>query len=136
MGVYVNRGNDSFAGAIRSKIYVDKSEMLEYTNEMLGTEQRYICNSRPRRFGKSMAAGMLTAYYGRGCDSRDLFEDLKIAKKPSFEKHLNQYDVIHLDMAYFLVQNKSASETVDYMQKCVIDELKVLYPGILTGEDS
>ena len=136
MGIYVNRGNDSFAGAIRSKIYVDKSEMLEYTNQMLRTEERYMSNIRPRRFGKSMAAGMLTAYYGRGCDSRELFEPLKIAKKPSFEKHLNQYDVIHLDMAYLLVQNKSASETVDYMQKCVIDELKVLYPGILTSEDS
>lgn len=136
MGMYVNRGNENFAGAIRSKIYVDKSGLLEYTNEVLGTEQRYICNSRPRRFGKSMAAGMLSAYYGRGCDSRKLFEGLEIAEKPSFEKHLNKYDVIHLDIAYLLVQNKSAADTVAYMQKCVIEELKILYPGILTDQDS
>ncbi len=136
MGMYVNRGNESFDRARRSRIYVDKTGLLEYTNEVVGTEQCYICNSRPRRFGKSMAAGMLAAYYGRGCDSRELFEGLEIADKPSFEEHLNKYDVIHLDMAYLLVQNKGAADTVAFMQKCVIDELKVIYPGILTDEDT
>lgn len=136
MGMYVNRGKESFARARSSQIYVDKTGLLEYTNEMLDTEQCYICNSRPRRFGKSMAAGMLTAYYGKGCDSRELFEGLEIASKPSFEKYLNKYDVIHLDMAYLLVQSKNAADTVAFMQKCVIDELKVIYPGILTAEDT
>lgn len=135
MGMYVNRGNDSFARARKSRIYVDKTGLIEYTNEVVDTEQCYICNSRPRRFGKSMAAGMLAAYYMKGCDSRELFEGLEIAGKPSFEEHLNQYDVIHLDMAYLLVQNKSAVDTVAFMQKCVIDELKVIYPGLLTDED-
>ena len=88
MGMYVNKGNTSFASARNSKVYVDKSGLIEYTNELLDTEQRYICNSRPRWFGKSMAAGMLAAYYGRGCDSRKLFEGLEISKKPSFEKYL------------------------------------------------
>lgn len=136
MGMYVNRGKESFARARQSQIYVDKTGLLEYTNEMLGTEQCHICNSRPRRFGKSMAAGMLTAYYSKNCDSRELFEGLEIANKPSFEKHLNKYDVIHLDMAYLLVQNRGAADTVAFMQKCVIDELKTLYPGILSEEDS
>lgn len=135
MGIYVNRGNDSFARARKSRIYVDKTGLIEYTNKVVDTEQCHICNSRPRRFGKSMAAGMLAAYYMKGCDSRELFEGLEIAGKPSFEEHLNQYDVIHLDMAYLLVQNKSAVDTVAFMQKCVIDELKVIYPGILTDED-
>lgn len=135
MGIYVNRGNDSFARARKSRIYVDKTGLIEYTNGVVDTEQCHICNSRPRRFGKSMTAGMLAAYYMKGCDSRELFEGLEIAGKPSFEEHLNQYDVIHLDMAYLLVQNKSAVDTVAFMQKCVIDELKVIYPGILTDED-
>ena len=135
MGIYVNRGNDSFARARKSRIYVDKTGLIEYTNGVVDTEQCHICNSRPRRFGKSMAAGMLAAYYMKGCDSRELFEGLEIAGKPSFEEHLNQYDVIHLDMAYLLVQNKSAVDTVAFMQKCVIDELRVIYPGILTDED-
>lgn len=134
MGAYVNRGNGSFASARKSQIYVDKTGLLAYTNKVLDTEQCRICNSRPRRFGKSMTAGMLAAYYGRGCDSRELFEGLDIARDPSFEKHLNQYDVIHLDLAYLLVQNKSAAETVSFLQKCVIAELKDIYPGILSEE--
>ena len=135
MGIYVNRGNGNFAKAIKSQIYVDKTGLLEYTNEVLDTEQRYICNSRTRRFGKSMAAGMLAAYYGKGCDSRTLFEGMKIAEKPSFEEHLNKYDVIHLDIAYLLVQKKNAEETVSFIQKSVIDELKSIYPGVLSDDD-
>ena len=134
-GISVNRGNESFARARESRIYGDKTGLIEYTNGVVDTEQCHICNSRPRRFGKSMTAGMLAAYYMKGCDSRELFEGLEIAGKPSFEEHLNQYDVIHLDMAYLLVQNKSAVDTVAFMQKCVIDELRVIYPGILTDED-
>lgn len=136
MGSYVNRGNGSFASARKSLIYIDKTGLLEYTNDVLDTEQRYICSSRPRRFGKSMAAGMLAAYYGRDCDSRTLFEGLEISQKPSFEKHLNQYDVIHLDIAYLLVQKRNASDTVAFIQKCVIEELKTIYPDVLSDDES
>ena len=77
---------------------VDKTEMLEYTNKVMNTLQGYICNSRPRRFGKSITANMLTAYYSKGCDSQDLFAGLKISEASDSKKHLNQYDVIHLDI--------------------------------------
>lgn len=77
MGIYLNPGNDGFQTAIRSEIYVDKTELIAYTNKYLGTEQRFFCVSRPRRFGKSMALNMLAAYYSRGCDSRELFAGLK-----------------------------------------------------------
>ena len=77
---------------------VDKTEMLEYTNKVMNTLQGYICNSRPRRFGKSITANMLTAYYSKGCDSQDLFAGLKISEASDFKKQLNQYDVIHLDI--------------------------------------
>lgn len=135
MGIFVNRGNGSFQSACRSEIYVDKTGLLEYTNAVIDTEQRYICSSRPRRFGKTMAAGMLAAYYDKSCNSRTIFESLKIAGANSFEEHLNQYDVIHLDIAYLLVQVKDSLETVSWIQKCVIEELKELYPGILSDED-
>ncbi len=55
MGIYLNPDNDGFWKAVRSKIYVDKTELIKYTNELLNTEQQFICVSRPRRFGKSMA---------------------------------------------------------------------------------
>ena len=68
MGAYVNSGNLSFQDVRESKIYVDKTGLLEYTNEMLNTEQCYICNSRPRRFGKTITAEMLAAYYGKASE--------------------------------------------------------------------
>ena len=58
----------------------------------------FICNSRPRRFGKSIAANMLTAYYSKGCDSKEMFSGLQISSMDSFEKYLNKYDVIHIDV--------------------------------------
>lgn len=77
MGIYLNPGNEGFQRAVQSRIYVDKTGLIDYTNSVLGTEQDCICISRPRRFGKTMAADMLTAYYSRGCDSKALFPNCK-----------------------------------------------------------
>ena len=79
MGIYVNPGNDNFNMVVHSKIYVDKTGLIEYTNDVIGTEQRWVCVSRPRRFGKSIAAEMLTAYYGKVCDSSKLCQSYVIA---------------------------------------------------------
>ncbi len=89
MGIYLNQENDSFAETLRSEIYVDKTELIACTNKVFATKQKYICISRPRRFGKSMTTEMLTAYYGRGCDSSILFQGLKIANDPTFRNIVN-----------------------------------------------
>ena len=104
MGIYLNVGNKGFWEAVRSEIYVDKTELIAYTNKYINTEQKFFCVSRPRRFGKSMALKMLAAYYSCGCDSGDLFEGLKIAGHETFAAHLNQYDVIYLNMQQFLTR--------------------------------
>lgn len=102
MGLYLNPGNEEFRNAaIHSKIYVDKTEMIKFTNSQLFGEHKNICVSRPRRFGKSMAANMLVAYYSKGCDSKELFENFKIAGDSSFKEHLNKYNVIHLNIQQF-----------------------------------
>lgn len=106
MGVYLNPGNKGFWESIRSKIYVDKTNLIAYTNEIVNTEEKYICVSRPRRFGKSMTLKMLAAYYSCGCDSADLFKGFKIEKDETFQEHLNQYDVIFLNMQQFLSRAK------------------------------
>ena len=93
MGLFVNPDNSAFQMTLNSPIYVDKTELIEYTNFVLNTDNAFICSSRPRRFGKSITANMLTAYYSRGCDSRELFSSLKISGSPDFEKHLNKYNV-------------------------------------------
>ena len=86
MGVYLNPGNDKFYKAINSEIYVDKTELIQYTNRVFNTMQQNVCVSRPRRFGKSMTANMLAAYYSRGCQSEKLFDGLKIKEDSSFFK--------------------------------------------------
>ena len=92
MGRFVNPGNEAFRVALNSEIYIDKTGLIEYTNKVMNTTQAFICNSRPRRFGKSITADMLTAYYSCSCDSEELFEGLEISRKSDFKKHLNKYD--------------------------------------------
>ena len=99
MGSYLNPGNKGFQESLNSEIYVDKTGLIEKTNEVLDTRQKFLCVSRPRRFGKSMAADMLAAYYERGEDSAELFGTLKISKVESYEKNRNQYDIIKVNNA-------------------------------------
>ena len=127
MGMFVNPGNQAFQVAVNSEIYVDKTEMLEYTNKVMNTLQGYICNSRPRRFGKSITANMLTAYYSKGCDSQELFAGLKISEAPDFKKHLNQYDVIHLDIQWCMEPAGSPENIVSYISEKTISELRTYY---------
>lgn len=102
MGIYLNPGNEKFQEAVNSEIYIDKTGLIEYTNAVCQTVQKNICVSRPRRFGKSMTANMLAAYYSRGCQSKELFKEFRISKSKDFEKHLNQYDVVFLNVQEFL----------------------------------
>lgn len=134
MGVYLNPGNDGFEEAVNSKIYVDKTNLIACTNERIGTEQKFICVSRPRRFGKSMALKMLAAYYSRGCDSADLFKGRKIEEKTTYKKHLNQYDVIYLNMQQFLIEAESQKLT-KYLEEEVLDELLEEYGEFLKKQD-
>ncbi len=131
MGKFVNPDNSAFQKALNSKIYVDKTELLKYTNGVLDTLQGYICNSRPRRFGKSITADMLVAYYSKGCNSEKMFSDLKIGQSADFKKHLNQYDVIHLDIQWCMEPAGGPEQLVSYISQEVISELRVYYSDIL-----
>lgn len=101
MGIYLNPRNDSFQQALNNQIYVDKSLLIDYTNQLIGTGDNKICVSRPRCFGKSTDANMLVAYYSKGCNSQKLFDSLKISQTHTYFKHLNQYNVIYLNMQNF-----------------------------------
>ncbi|MDE6518286.1 MAG: AAA family ATPase, partial [Acetatifactor sp.] len=131
MGVYLNPNNKSFGDAVRSEIYVDKTGLIEYTNKCINTEQRFICVSRPRRFGKSMALKMLAAYYSCGCDSRDLFKGFKIEGSESFGEHLNRYDVIYLNMQQFLIRARK-QEVTEYLEQAVIEDLREYYGNLFS----
>ena len=131
MGRFVNPDNSAFQVALNSKIYIDKTGLIEYTNSVLDTSDAYICNSRPRRFGKSYTANMLAAYYSKGCNSEEMFSGLDISRKSDFKTHLNQYDVIHIDIQWFLANCYNSNKIVSFLSDSVISELRDIYPDIL-----
>ncbi len=133
MGIYLNPGKQGFWKSIRSEIYVDKTGLIAETNAKLNTRDQYICVSRPRRFGKSMTLDMLAAYYSRGCDSADLFNGLQIERDASFREHLNQYDVIFLNMQQFLIRAK-VREITEYLEEVVVEDLRENYGDFLNRQ--
>ena len=112
MGVCFDPDNDMFQMALRSEIYIDKTGLLSVTNQLLRSENRFMCISRPRRFGKSMSLNMLCAYYSRGCDSKELFKKYQIAKERTFKEHPNKYHVIQLNMRSYLDDIATVAEMI------------------------
>ena len=133
MGTYINIGNAGFQ-RVRNSEYVDKSGLIAIVNSTLFTERSFSCVSRSRRFGKSVAAKMLCAYYDQSCDSRELFADLQIASDPSFEKHLNKYPVIYLDLTNFTTRYKEDS-IMEHVQKELIADIQKAFSDIPVMDD-
>lgn len=130
MGMFINPGNGSFQDVLNSKVYIDKTGLISYTNSVLDTVDKFICNSRPRRFGKTLAAEMLVAYYCKECDSEKMFAGLEISNDRSFKKYLNSYDVIRFDVQWCMMAAGSPENTVTYINNCLIKELGQLYPEL------
>ena len=122
MGIYFNPNNMSFSSDKNSKIYVDKTMLIEYLNGNLCKNTKCLAVSHARRFGKSHAAGMIDAYYSLGCDSSKLFENTKLSQTPDYKKYMNKYNVIHLDISSFWDDFKQ--NIVEKIQEYVVDELK------------
>ena len=127
MGRYINKGNNAFRDIVNSE-YVDKSSLIPLINATLNTESRYSCVTRSRRFGKSMAAKMLCAYYDKSCDSRELFRGLVAEKDGSFEKYLNKYYVISVDMTDFTTKFRGERDIVSIIQHEIMDEVLDVFP--------
>ena len=128
--------------AVNSEIFVDKTEMIQYLNSVINTQQRFVSVSRPRRFGKTMAADMICAYYDRETDSRELFERRKlfgcaVIKTPEkdihWDEYLGKFDVIRLVMTDFMEDSNSVRDMLDYLKEEVTTELIESYPQISFG---
>ena len=130
MGVYLNPWCYSFEEALNSDIYVDKTEMLLYLNSVIKTNQKYLSVTRPRRFGKSMAANMICAYYGKADNNYDLFKDRKLAKHDNWDFNLGKYDVIRIVMTDFIKDKVEVSESLTKMQKLIVRDIKKRYPDV------
>ena len=133
MGLYVNPDNSKFNEDISSEIYVDKTMLLAELNKRIGTRDKYLCVSRPRRFGKTMAERMMTAYYSRGCDSAGLFRGFRIASDASFARHLNKYNVLHLDINRFWSQY--GRNAVREMHRSVRDDFAETFSDLSFRDD-
>ncbi len=136
MGIYLNPGNRDFAKALNSQIYVDKTKLIKYTNDAIGTRQQFMCVSRPRRFGKTMAAEMLAAYYSKGCSSAGLFDNLYISTENDFTEHLNKHNVIMLNMQQLLSSSgREIGRMTEYASKRIIRELNSTFPELSIAYD-
>ena len=135
MGIYLNPNADLFQMARNSRVYVDKSALLAYTNSVIRTEDRFICVSRPRRFGKTMTANMLAAYYSKN-GSRQLFDDLAIARTSDYTEHLNEHNVIFINTKNFLPEDGNAERLIGSLSQAVCKEFRQAFPRIAAAEPS
>ena len=136
MGTYLNPGKAAYRMAVNSEIFIDKTEMIQYINSVVNTQQRFVSVSRPRRFGKTMAADMICAYYDREADSRGLFEKRKLAQTAGWDEFLGKFDVIHLVMTRFFKSRITVNEALTNMQKIVIRDFKRAYPDVELMSDT
>ncbi len=130
MGIYLNPGNENFVEMINAKIYVDKTMMINAVNDLMKSGNKYICISRPRRFGKTMAGNMLSAYYSKGCDSAEIFKRFKISGVPGYEDKLNKYNVIKIDMNSEYQNADNKNTLIKYLKKNIKTEIKEAYPNV------
>jgi len=137
MGIYLNPSNVIFKGFVKNPLYVDKTMMIRELNRFIDIENKYICISRPRRFGKTIAGNMIAAYYSKGCDSRELFASYKIAKAPDFEEHLNKFNVIQIDMNSEFQNYTNKDNLLSGLTKIIKAEMRKEFQSVeLDDEDS
>ena len=135
MGIYLNPGNVHFAGALKNPLYIDKTLMLSELNRFISIENKYICISRPRRFGKTIAGNMIAAYYAKGCDSHALFAPYNIARTPDFERNLNKYNVIQIDMNSEYQNTRKKERLLISLTDKIKAELGSAFPSVTLDED-
>ncbi|MBR6659245.1 MAG: AAA family ATPase, partial [Paludibacteraceae bacterium] len=138
MGLYLNPNADAFMEDKGTRIYVDKSLLIRELNSIVSTKEDFVCLSRPRRFGKSMAGNMISAYYSKGCDTRDVFSQMKLGQEPGFDKYLNKFNVIKLDLNGWYQNTKKKNthaSLIEQIDKIVAEEFKEQFQNIVFGED-
>ncbi len=139
MGLYLNPNAEAFKMDKNTDIYIDKSSVLVELNKLLGSRMNFICMSRARRFGKSMAGNLISAYYSKGCDTKEIFSKMKIGSVAGYEENLNKYNVVKLDLNGFF-SNASVKKRVDFLfedlNKKVVEEFIEQFPESRIEEDA
>ena len=135
MGIYLNPGNENFKEILKADIYVDKTMMISVTNKYIDKGNKFICISRPRRFGKTIASEMLSAYYSKGCDSKGLFDNLKISSQSEYQDKLNKYNVIKIDLNSEYQNTKDRSNFIEVLSEKIIKEMRKEFTGVEISDE-
>lgn len=151
MGVYLNsrKPHDNYKKTVDSTYFVDKSMLLKElipivespkglhvkNGENQGKSNEYICITRPRRFGKTVMANMIAAFFGKGQDSGAIFRKLSISSHEHYKSHLNQHNVVYLSFNELPRNCKSYQQYIDRIQDRLINDLKKAYPDAEIAEE-
>ena len=138
MGLYLNPNADAFKDDRNTRIYIDKSLVIDELNQLVSTKDDFVCISRPRRFGKSMVGNLISAYYSKGCDTRSIFSQMKIGQTPDYDKYLNKLNVIKLDLnEWYQNAKKKGQHTclINKIDESVAEEFREQFSNIPFSED-
>jgi len=130
--VYLNTISplNKFKELLRSKYFVDKTMLIEKTNEILDTRDKFLCITKPRRFGKSSVADMLGAYYSKAFNSEDVFNKLNISKVNNYKEHLNKYNVIYMTLNKLPKEGNTYFDYINMIQGYLIKDITKKFPFI------
>lgn len=137
MGRYLNSSTSYvlYKGQTEQPYFVDKSQMLSELFPFLDAGNTHICITRPRRFGKTVMANMITAFLGKKQDSDSIFQSLKISQNNLYNKYRNQYNVILIDFSKMPRDCDSYTDYIDRIETNLIRDLRKEYPQIEIYED-
>ncbi len=137
MGYYLNSTSPAAAykKTVDTTYFVDKSGLIGELISVMGTDDGNICLTRPRRFGKTSAANMIAAFFGKGCDTSDIFDHLTISKNPNYHKYLNQSNLIYINFSKMPENCRSYEQYINRITKRMKTELLTAYQDILSTEE-
>ena len=132
MAIYLNTNKplENFIELYNEKYYVDKSEIIALINEKISSKSKYICITRPRRFGKTSITNMLGAYYTKGIDSKEIFDKFKIRNSESYLENLNKYNVISISFNKLSDRGNTYSDYMEMIKTSIINDIVEQYPQI------
>jgi len=137
MTYFINRNieKNEFKLAYESDYFVDKTELISKINTTINKKDRFLCITRPRRFGKTINAMMLESYYSKNANFKDLFDKLNISKCNSYEKHLNKHNVIYITFNLNAGENDTYNDYINYYKSRLISDIKELWPDIKINDN-
>ena len=139
MGMYLNSiaSYAKYKAMVCSPYFVDKTELLTELIPLIGRESPYVCITRPRRFGKTVMANMIGAFFGKSADSRSIFEHLNISGAEGYKRYINKYDIIYIDFSEVPEECSSYKQYITRIIEGLKTDLLEEYPELnLSAEKS